>query len=35
LDAVVDHCGASRLIKPSLREFEALLAHDKPGLVAA
>ena len=35
LDAVVDHCGSARVIKPSLREFEALLSHDKPGLVAA
>lgn len=28
LDAVQGHCGKPREIKPSLREFEALLAHD-------
>jgi threonine synthase len=29
LDAVVGHCGAPREIKPSLREFEALLEAEK------
>src|SRR5689334_4605286 len=29
LDAVVGHCGEPREIKPSLREFEALLATDQ------
>jgi hypothetical protein len=28
-DAVQDHCGKPREIKPSLREFEALLAHEE------
>ena len=32
LDAVVGHVGQAREIKPSLREFEALLATDKPVL---
>ena len=27
LNTVQGHCGKSREIKPSLREFEALLAH--------
>ncbi len=27
VDAAQDHCGKPREIKPSLREFEALLAH--------
>jgi threonine synthase len=29
LDAVQGHCGRAREIKPSLREFEALLAHEE------
>src|ERR1700761_455597 len=29
LDAVAEHCGKPREIKPSLREFEALLAHEE------
>ena len=29
LDAVQGHCGRPREIKPSLREFEALLAHEE------
>ena len=29
LDAVENHCGKPREIKPSLREFEALLAHEE------
>ena len=29
LDAVVGHVGSTREIKPSLREFEALLAHEE------
>jgi threonine synthase len=29
LDAVQSHCGKPREIKPSLREFEALLAHEE------
>jgi threonine synthase len=29
LDAVQHHCGKPREIKPSLREFEALLAHEE------
>jgi hypothetical protein len=29
LDAVQGHCGKAREIKPSLREFEALLAHEE------
>jgi len=29
LDAVQGHCGKPREIKPSLREFEALLAHEE------
>jgi threonine synthase len=29
LDAVKDHCGQPREIKPSLREFESLLASNK------
>ena len=29
LDAVQNHCGKPREIKPSLREFEALLAHEE------
>jgi hypothetical protein len=28
-DAVQGHCGKSREIKSSLREFEALLAHEE------
>ena len=28
LDAVQGHCGKPRVIKPSLREFEALLANE-------
>ena len=28
-DAVQNHCGKPREIKPSLREFEALLAHEE------
>ena len=28
-DAVQGHCGKPREIKPSLREFEALLAHEE------
>ena len=27
--AVQGHCGKAREIKPSLREFEALLAHEE------
>jgi threonine synthase len=33
IEAMLGHCGESRLIKPSLREFEALLATDRPELV--
>jgi threonine synthase len=29
LDAVQGHCGKPREIKPSLREFEALLAYEE------
>ncbi len=29
LDAGQPHCGKPREIKPSLREFEALLAHEE------
>lgn len=29
-EAIHSHCGAPRLINPSLREFEALIANDKP-----
>ncbi len=29
LDAVQGHCGKAREIKPGLREFEALLAHEE------
>jgi len=29
LDAVQHHCGKPREIKPSLREFEALLAQEE------
>jgi threonine synthase len=29
LDAVQNHCGKPREIKPSLREFEALLAQEE------
>jgi hypothetical protein len=29
LDAVAGHVGKPREIKPSLREFEALLAHEE------
>ena len=29
LDAVQGHCGKAREIKPSLREFEALLAQEE------
>ncbi|MBN8246484.1 MAG: threonine synthase [Verrucomicrobia bacterium] len=35
LDAVVGHVGEPRDIKPSLREFEALLARENPKLVPA
>jgi threonine synthase len=35
LEAMVGHCGESRVIKPSLREFEALLATDQAEVVAA
>ncbi|MEI6338082.1 MAG: threonine synthase [Verrucomicrobiota bacterium] len=31
-EAVAGHCGAPRLIKPSLREFEALIADELPTL---
>ena len=27
-EAIHDHCGGPRLINPSLREFEALIAND-------
>jgi threonine synthase len=33
LDAVAGHVGKPREIKPSLREFEALLAHEEKGFV--
>lgn len=33
LDAVAGHAGQTREIRPSLREFEAVLAHDHPRLV--
>ena len=35
LDAVMGHCGQAREIKPSLREFEALLATDDKSMVHA
>ena len=35
LDAVVGHVGQPRDIKPSLREFESLLARENPELVTA
>jgi len=35
LDAVTGHCGQPREIKPSLREFEALLAAEKQSPVTA
>ena len=35
LDAVNGHCGAPREIKPSLREFETLLAAEDKSLVEA
>jgi len=35
LDAVVGHVGQARDIKPSLREFESLLARENPELVTA
>jgi threonine synthase len=35
LEAVTGHCGESRVIRPSLREFEGLLAADKPELTRA
>jgi threonine synthase len=35
LDAVAGHCGSTREIRPSLREFEALLSQDRPELVAS
>ena len=35
LDAVVGHCGQPREIRPSLREFEAMLAAEDPALVNA
>lgn len=35
LDAVHAHCGAPREIKPSLREFETLLAAGDKSLVEA
>jgi threonine synthase len=35
LDAVMAHCGQAREIKPSLREFEAMLATEQPALVNA
>ena len=35
LEAMTGHVGATRDIRPSLREFEALLAHDQPELVNA
>jgi threonine synthase len=35
LDAVTGHCGQPREIKPSLREFEALLAAGSQSLVNA
>lgn len=35
LDAVTGHCGAPREIKPSLREFETLLAAEAKSLVNA
>jgi threonine synthase len=35
IDAVIGHCGAPREIKPSLREFEGLLAAESQSLVHA
>ncbi len=35
LDAVANHVGSTREIRPSLREFEALRAADQPELVTA
>ncbi len=35
LDAVVGHAGEPREIRPSLREFEGVLAQDHPDLVAS
>lgn len=35
LDAVEGHAGTTREIRPSLREFEAVLAQDHPEWVAA
>jgi len=35
LDAVTGHCGQPREIRPSLREFESLLAAENPSLVNA
>src|SRR5881397_3283261 len=35
LDAVMGHCGQPREIKPSLREFESLLAAENQSLVNA
>lgn len=35
IEAMTGHVGATRDIRPSLREFEALLAQDKPELVTA
>ena len=34
LDAVAGHVGSTREIRPSLREFEALMAQDRPQVVA-
>ena len=35
INAVNGHCGAPREIKPSLREFESLLASEDKSLVEA
>jgi len=35
LDAVTGHCGQPREIRPSLREFESLLAVENQSLVSA
>jgi threonine synthase len=35
LDAVNGHCGQPREIKPSLREFEAMLSASEKSAVAA
>jgi len=34
LEAMTGHVGSTREIRPSLREFEAVMAQDKPELVA-